>query len=271
MTERRETSLQDKNLSDLYHQADKAEPAAGLDARIQAAAHAAVEGSPAAKQLNHETKAGSQQKQSWFALAAVVALVAIIVPIMQDESDLILSEPGLLLQSSDKLPEAEGDARSSVAEAGMAQPQIAPVAEPGSASAPAFSPSPEQGLLKARPEKKAYQERATSKPDALTIQEERLEHAARKSKQRAYNNQLAPAEAEKAVMPLSQSASMADQQAITAEVWQKQIRQLLLDKKYEKARTELQNLQKAWPDFQVDPNLLRQTGLLPATPAKIAP
>ncbi len=265
MTEPREPSLNDKKLSGLYQRGDKAEPPAALDALIQAAAHDSVKKAPAAGHTEKSKNAATHRRQSWFALAAVVALVAIVIPVMQDDSEQLLSEPGFLPPTSDKLSELEQDAKPAVAEAVMPQSAIAP------ATAPSLSPAQQQGLLKTVPEKKAYRKRSIDNADALMQKEERQKSTSLKAKQRAYSSQLGAVEAEKTDMPLAESAAMADQPLITPAVWQQQIRQLLKNGQLDQARTRLLALQKAWPDFRIEPDLLRQTGLLPAQPAKTDP
>ncbi len=265
MTEPRDTSLNDKKLSDLYQQGDKAEPPAALDTLIQAAAHDSVKKVPATGHTEKSKNAATHRRQSWFALAAVVALVAIVIPVMQDESEQLLSEPEFLQPSSDKLSDREQDAKPTVAESVMAQPAVAP------ATAPALSSAPQQGLLKSMPEKKTYRKRSSDSAGALIQKEERQKSTSLKAKQRAYSSPLSVGEAEKGDTPLAESASMADQPLITPAIWQQQVRQLLQNGQLDKARTRLLALQKAWPDFGIEPDLLRQAGLLPVQPAKTDP
>jgi len=269
MTEQRDTSHKDRKLSELYRLADKAEPSARLDTLIKSAAHDAVKKAPSEK-AGQPKPASYQHRQSWFALAAVIALVAIALPIMLDESDQILFEPDLLQQqqSSGKLTEMEAGDRPSLADAVVATPSITPA----TVSAPKITPAPAMELQKTRPEKKARRKRPDTMPAERTIttkqaiKEERQETRSFMSKQKAYSDQKAPAISGIVAMPLDESTSRADVEPHPAALWQDQIRQLLQEKQLDKARTELLSLQKVWPDFHVDPDLLRQTGLLTDPP-----
>jgi len=263
MTEPREPSQKDTKLSALYQQAEKAEPSARLDTLIQSAAHDAVKKTPHDKAA-HPKPSTYPQRQSWFALAAMIALVAIALPIMLDESDQILFEPDLQQRqpSSGKLTEKEAGTRPSVADAVLATPASAPAAALAAKIAPAPEQKPKMELHKASPEKKARRKRLGSmqteqaNPAADVVKEDRQEAGIRQSKQKAYSDQKPPAISGFVAIPLEQ----------TATVWQDKIRKLLQDNQLDKARTELKNLQKAWPGFQVDPVLLRQAGLLPVKP-----
>lgn len=260
MTEQhREPSLRDKKLSALYRQTEKAEPSAQLDALIQSAAHDAVEKSQAepttlARPISHH------HKPSWFALAAVIALVAIALPIMLDKSEQILFEPALpqRQQAPGKLSENDVASMPSVADAVIAKPAIAPAA--------VSAPAPAMELQKISPEKKARRDRSMAIQAEQQLKQEkereRLETRALQSKQKAYSDQQTPALTKGAVIQLEETSPVAEEQPLSAEAWQKQIRLLLQNNQIEKATSELRALREAWPDFPVDPELLKQIDLI---------
>ena len=265
MTEQhREPSLRDKKLSALYRQTEKAEPSAQLDALIQSAAHDAVNKSQAepARPVSHH------HKPSWFALAAVIALVAIALPIMLDESEQVLFEPALTQrqQAPGKLSESDVGSMPSVADAVIAKPAIAPAAVSAPASEKASAPAPAMELQKISPEKKARRDRSMAIQAEQQLKQEkereRLETRALQSKQKAYSDQQTPALTKGADIQLEETSPVADDQPLPAQTWQQQIRLLLQNNQLEKATSELRALRETWPDFQVDPELLKQIGLL---------
>jgi len=251
----RDTSLKDEKLSELYRQTEQTEPSAQLDALIQSAARDAVK-SPDSRASAEP--ASWQQKQSWFALAATIALVAIVLPFMLNESDQILSEPDLLPSRQAPGKMLEQDSKSSLFDDGATAPAM--TVAPELAPSPATIPLPT--LAKPAPEKKSLRKIPEPMPSETTLQRERLEHRALPLKQKTDSNQAGQLKTEQETIQQPELGSLADQLPRSAQAWQQQIWQLVQEQQLAMARTELQALQKAWPDFQVDPDLLSQTGTL---------
>ncbi len=247
MTEQpQDKSLVDEKLSDLYQQRDQAEPPAQLDAQIKASAHDAL------KPAQPEPISYSQ-KQHWYATAAMIAVVALMLHFIIDEAEQILPEPTLSdwQAAPGKTVESEQQPASSLADAETVAPATAP------ASPPALTKP-------AAPEKKAARKLKPAAPTEQVLMRERAESDSLRIRQQATGALQTPAKAKTGAVKPQAAVPQLDLPMLSAEAWQERIRRLLHDKQPELARQELKALIASWPDFRVDPQLLEQTDLLQA-------
>lgn len=238
----------DSLLSQAYREAAHPEPSPALDARILAAAQAAV--------------APQRRRPSWFGWAVPLSTMAVLVLGIGLLFRLQLEAPETLREDMPPLPAIESNA-SPVA--GSAAPAVQPMTERKTERAPAAplqssAPAPESvaSAPAALEERAAVPAPASAPPDTAaagaSLAKEYAIRAERETDAKSLSTDAAPASAARLKQGMSRLQATTPLME-SPEQWVESIRKLLREGQIEAARIQLRELRKRYPDFPLPPDL----------------
>jgi len=227
----------DKNISSLYHEADKPAPSKRLDDAILAASRDAVD-KPAATR--------GPFFGSWPAavsIAAVIVITIILVPVLQQQEP----QPALTQATSEKSSSLVAPDETGLNAYRPAEVKKKPVDAPSPASAPAMLPEESDfSESRAMPARSVVNSPAAIAPvtgAASSLEKEEMQLESDTS------------DPGRSRMQAADSAPFA---ILTPEMWQVKVSRLITEGKIDEAQAEIEKLKKRYPDHQIDPSLLKK-------------
>lgn len=258
--------MHDAELSQAYREARHPEPSPALDARILAAAQAAV--------------APQRRRPAWFGWAVPLSTTAVLVLGISLLFRMQLEAPETLREDMPPLPTIESDANPKATPAPVARSvaPAAPVMAERQADRAAAAPIPRSAPTVAAPVPEsasneaavasvasapaALEERAavpapapsdTASAGASLVKEDAI-RAERNSAAKSLSPSAAPASAARLKQGMSRMRA-AEPMLESPEQWVESIRKLLREGHIEAARKSVEGLQKRYPDFPLPPDL----------------